>query len=201
MKILEVLDGSEWGGWGVFIASQPLLSVGWFLLAMGAPDSPVRHRTVTVHCPVHATSVQPLGFLAVDRWRRLSSSCTRQSGALWLLRSDFCRDTVLHCCFCRVDCWRQLAVAPLSHRIVRWIIAERASNFPKVAGSSLYGPGPVRQKTAHYGSFASIKFPNLIFFLGLCWTLCTCNRWILDKLVSPCVCVGRQPPKLIIENG
>jgi hypothetical protein len=48
---------------------------------MGAPDSSVRHRTVTMHCPVRATSAQPLGFGAVDRWRRLWSCCTEQSGA------------------------------------------------------------------------------------------------------------------------
>jgi hypothetical protein len=75
MEVNEVVGG-------IFIATQPLLSVGFFLRARGAPDSPGRHRTVTVHCPVRATSVQPLGFSAVDRWRRLSSSCTRQSGAL-----------------------------------------------------------------------------------------------------------------------
>jgi hypothetical protein len=59
---------------------------------MGAPDSPLRHRTATVHCPVRATSAQPLGFGAVDRWRRLSSSCTGQSGATpdSLVPSDFC---------------------------------------------------------------------------------------------------------------
>jgi hypothetical protein len=34
-----------------------------------------------VHSPVHATSVYLLGFGAVDCWRRLYSSCTRQSGA------------------------------------------------------------------------------------------------------------------------
>jgi hypothetical protein len=34
-----------------------------------------------VHCPVRATSAQPLGFGAVDLWRRLSSSCTGKSGA------------------------------------------------------------------------------------------------------------------------
>jgi hypothetical protein len=39
------------------------------------------HRTVSVHCPVRATSAQPLGFGAVDRWSALSSCCTRQSGA------------------------------------------------------------------------------------------------------------------------
>jgi hypothetical protein len=27
--------------------------------------------------------------------------------------------------------------------------------------------------------------PQLNFFLGLCWTLCTWDKWHLDKLVSP----------------
>jgi hypothetical protein len=48
---------------------------------MGAPDSLVRHRTITMHCPVRATSAQLLGFRAVDRWSALSSCCTGQSGA------------------------------------------------------------------------------------------------------------------------
>jgi hypothetical protein len=78
--------GFKWMRWlGVFIASQPLLIVGWILLVVGASDSPVRHQTVTVHCPVRATSAHPLEFGAVDRWWRLSSSCTGQFGALWLL--------------------------------------------------------------------------------------------------------------------
>jgi Fe-S-cluster-containing dehydrogenase component len=69
---------------------------------MGAPDSPVRHRTAIVHCPVHATSAQPLGFGAVDNWRCLSSSCTEQSGATpdSPVPFDFCRGTVDHCSFC-----------------------------------------------------------------------------------------------------
>jgi hypothetical protein len=48
---------------------------------MDAPDSLVRHRTVTVHCSVSATSARQLGFGAVDRWSRLSSCCNVQSGA------------------------------------------------------------------------------------------------------------------------
>ena len=48
---------------------------------MGAPDSPMAHQTVTVHCPVRATSAHPLGFGAVDRWSALSFRCTGQSGA------------------------------------------------------------------------------------------------------------------------
>jgi hypothetical protein len=60
---------------------QPLPNRWQRLLAMGAPDNPVRHRTITVHCPVRAMSARPLGFGAVDRWRRLSFCCTGQSGA------------------------------------------------------------------------------------------------------------------------
>jgi hypothetical protein len=40
------------------------------------------HRTITVHCPVRAMSVHPLGFGPVDRWSRLSFCCTGQSGDL-----------------------------------------------------------------------------------------------------------------------
>jgi hypothetical protein len=45
------------------IYSLQLLPGRWlFLLAMGTPDSPVMHRTGTVHYLVHATSPRPLGF-------------------------------------------------------------------------------------------------------------------------------------------
>jgi hypothetical protein len=45
-----------------------------------------------MHCPVRATSAQPLGFGAVDRWGALSSCCTGQSGATLdsLVPSEFC---------------------------------------------------------------------------------------------------------------
>jgi hypothetical protein len=71
MEVNEVVGG---------IYSLPTTSSRW-LISAGAPDSPVRHQTFTVHCPVCATSAQPSGFGAVDRWRRLSSRCTGQSGA------------------------------------------------------------------------------------------------------------------------
>jgi hypothetical protein len=67
---------------GGIYSPQPLPSRWQGLLAMGAPDSPMRHQTFTVHCPVSATSARPLGFGAVDRWSRLSSCCIGQSGAL-----------------------------------------------------------------------------------------------------------------------
>jgi hypothetical protein len=40
------LDGWSGGGWGVFIALNHQTTVGVGLLSMGAPDSPVRHRTM-----------------------------------------------------------------------------------------------------------------------------------------------------------
>jgi hypothetical protein len=74
--------GCQWMRWlGGIYSLQPLPSRWQRLLATGAPDSPVCHRTTTVHYPVRATLAQPLGFGAVDRWSRLSSCCTVQSSA------------------------------------------------------------------------------------------------------------------------
>jgi hypothetical protein len=67
---------------GGIYSPQPLSSRWLTLLSMGAPDSPVAHRTVTVHCPVRATSARPLGFGAVDRWSALYFCCTGQSSDL-----------------------------------------------------------------------------------------------------------------------
>ena len=67
---------------GRISSPQPLPSRWKRLLAMGASDSPVRHRTVNVHFPVRATSACLLGFGIVDRWRHLSFCCTEQSDDL-----------------------------------------------------------------------------------------------------------------------
>jgi hypothetical protein len=48
---------------------------------MGAPDSPVRHQTCTVPCPVRRHVTQPLGFGAESIVGALSSCGTGQSGA------------------------------------------------------------------------------------------------------------------------
>jgi hypothetical protein len=48
---------------------------------MGAPDSPVRHRTDTVQCPVRCHVTQPLEFGAESTVGALSSCGTGQSGA------------------------------------------------------------------------------------------------------------------------
>ena len=49
---------------------------------MGAPNSPVRHQTDTVQCPVRHHVTQPLGFGAESTVGALSSCGTGQSGAI-----------------------------------------------------------------------------------------------------------------------
>jgi hypothetical protein len=61
---------------------------------MGAPDSPVRHRTGTVPCPVCRHVTQSLGFGAGRSLKALSSCGTGQSGAPLTSCFDFYRDTV-----------------------------------------------------------------------------------------------------------
>jgi hypothetical protein len=77
---------------GGIYSIQPLPSRWQSMLAMGTPDSPVVHQTVTVHCLVRATSARLLGFGAIDHWSPLSFCCTGQSGATpdSLVTSDFC---------------------------------------------------------------------------------------------------------------
>jgi hypothetical protein len=48
---------------------------------MGTPDSPVRHRTDTIQCPVRRHITQPLGFGAESTVGALSSCGIGQSGA------------------------------------------------------------------------------------------------------------------------
>jgi hypothetical protein len=100
---------------GGIYSPQSLPSHWQSLLAMGARDSPVSHRTVTVHCPVRATSARPLGFGIVDRWSPLSFCCTGQSGDLWILLSDLCRGTVHLCSSEQLTVGAQTAIAPLAH--------------------------------------------------------------------------------------
>jgi hypothetical protein len=190
--------GCQWMWWlrGIY-SPQPLCS-GWQgLLAMGAPESLVRHRTTTVHCPVRATSAQPLAFGAVDHWRRLSSSCTGQSGALWLLCSYFCHGTVAHYNFCS---------RPLVCResLLRWLTGQSGGTTDSPVNYSGGCPGipesgwfwvvqawgtgqcPVRQKLSHSSPLTPNKLcPLTKFFLVLCWTLCNWDKSYLDKLVNP----------------
>jgi hypothetical protein len=86
---------------------------------MGAPDSPVRHRKGTVHCPVRRHVTQPIGFRAKTTVGALSSYGTGQSGAHLTCCSDFCAALLLYCSLGRVDRCSQIVIAPLAHRTVR----------------------------------------------------------------------------------
>jgi hypothetical protein len=84
MKCLKNLDSWSGGGWGVFIAlNQPrhptvrvltVSTVGALSSCCtgqsgAAPDSPVLHRTCTVHCPVRL-------LVAALTLRELSAHCS-----------------------------------------------------------------------------------------------------------------------------
>jgi hypothetical protein len=108
------------------------------LLSHGAPDSPVRHRTLS---GVPATSADCWGSTvgaltcgasrlfggAPDRSCRLSDAPTARALTL--------AHTVVHWMRLQTTVAREVAVAPLAHRTVWWIIAESPWNFPKVASS------------------------------------------------------------------
>jgi hypothetical protein len=66
---------------GVIYSPQPPRSRWGRLLAMGAPDNQVRHRTDPVHCPMRRHVTQPLGFRVKSIVGALSPCGTGQSGA------------------------------------------------------------------------------------------------------------------------
>jgi hypothetical protein len=70
----------EWWWLGGIYSPQPPNKPLGRLLTMGTLDSPVRHRTGTVGCPVRRHVTQPLGFRAKSTVRALSSCGTGQSG-------------------------------------------------------------------------------------------------------------------------
>jgi hypothetical protein len=87
---------------------------------MGAPDSPVHHRTNTVQCPVRHHVTQSLGFRAGRPLESLSSCGTGQSSAApdSLVPSDFCYCTVAHCITLHSRPLRADSYCPLAHRTV-----------------------------------------------------------------------------------
>jgi hypothetical protein len=144
----------------------------------------VRHRTVTVHCPVRATLAQALGFRAVERWGTLSSCCTGQSGATpdSLVTSDFVDLTsARHCSLLYT-----LRSRPLARResLLRWLTRQSGGtpdspvNYiggcPRIYREWLVrrAPGwrtgqcPVHHFSAHSKSCSIFNcVPNLISFL------------------------------------
>jgi hypothetical protein len=168
----------EVAGWSGIYSHQPNCSRWWSLLAMGTPDSPVRHWIVSGAPPRHpvvrAWSWSIVGGFVL-MWHRTVRCHTGHSGAPLTCCSDFCRDTVLHCSSVRVVCCAQIAVAPLVHRTVRWIIAKlrlktrswRVWSVRPLVHRTLSGgtpDSPVRQTREHFG----------FLFAPFFWTL-TCS--------------------------
>jgi hypothetical protein len=123
LGMLLGLPPLEVAGWGVIYSHQPNCSRWRRLLAMGAPDSPVRHRTVSGAPPRHLV-VRAWSWLTVGgfvlMWHRQSGATPDSSVPLLTNCSDFCR---VHCSVLftvRVDRCTQIAVAPVAHRTVRW---------------------------------------------------------------------------------
>jgi hypothetical protein len=131
---------------------------------MGTTDSPVAHRTVTVHYPVHATSARPLGFGAVGRWSCLSFCYTRQSGATSdsPVTSDFCALT------------SSLALFITGHR-VRRSLACRESLLHWLTGQSCGTPDSLV-------NYSGARLDETREWLVCCW-LAWCTRHCLVRLL------------------
>jgi hypothetical protein len=139
------------------------------------------HRTGTVPCPVRRYITQPLGFGAGDHWR-LCPLVAPDSPVphrtvrcpLWLS----CSDSATHCSLLQrllqstvaadSRCSADSPDSPVAHRIVQWIIAKLALEFPRVAGLKVYAvvhrtlsggtpDSPVRHSSAHSSPFAPLK--------------------------------------------
>jgi hypothetical protein len=175
----EKLGSNEWWVVGGIYSPNHQRSRWWRLLSHGAPNSPVRHRTLS-GAPATSPGRWVLTVGASDSWATWQSggapdSHCSLSGAPFGAALTSAR-SVAHLMFSADDRWREVVVAPLAHRTVRcatghcpvlhrtvrWIIAERPLEFPKVGSSeleslvhrTLSGGAPdslVRQTRAHFG--------------------------------------------------
>jgi hypothetical protein len=171
----------EVAGWGGIYSHQPNCSRWRRLLAVGAPDSPVRHRTVSGAPPRHPV-VRAWNWSTVGGFVLMRHQTVRcpSDVMLWLLP-----------CYCAALFIRQSrplragsrcsACAPYNpvvHRRVRWIIAELRLGNPKLRSLECTAPGApdtVRWHTRQSGApdqgtllfpFCSfLLIPNLFFLL------------------------------------
>jgi hypothetical protein len=108
---VENLDDLNVGWLGVIITPTTKLAVWWRLLSHGAPDSLVRHRTVS-------------GAPATSPGRWVPTVGALSCGPAWLSGVPPARALLLYARWrafnaAAGDRWRGIAVAPLAHRIVR----------------------------------------------------------------------------------
>jgi hypothetical protein len=206
--------------WGVKTENLDAINGGWLEVfiapttkgAVGGGCCRMAHRTV--RCASHVTP--PLGS---DRWsfwqlgHRTVRWCIGQS--LFTVRCAFwlCSDFCAHCSALTARCRRPLALCSLYstgasdslvlHWTVRWIIAERLPEFPKVASLEL---GSLVHRTVrcarpgHTSVVICSFYLNLflVFLLVCCEPLAPVELIIYSKLVSPInLCWAIQPPKFI----
>jgi hypothetical protein len=160
----------KWWWLGVFIAPTTKRTVGEAVCRWA-------HRTVRCtigHCPLRQPSHPTVRVLTVSTVGALIARCTGQ--ALFTVRCAFgrCSDSARTVCTLFTfagDRWsrplRFLAVAPLAHRTVRWIIAERLSRNPKVKSSAYTVPGAPDTVRWHTGQSGAPDQSSLQFLLLL----------------------------------
>jgi hypothetical protein len=178
LGMLLGLPPPEVAGWGGIYSHQPKSSRWWSLLAKGAPDSPVRHQTVSGapprHPPVRARNRSTVGGFVLMRHRTVRCD-TGQSGAPLTVCSDIWFPLfTLQSRPLRADsrCSAGTPDSPVCTGHVRWIIAELRLGNPKVRSSSwstlvhrtLSGgtpDSPVRQTRAASVSFLLLSLETL----------------------------------------
>jgi hypothetical protein len=166
----------EWWWLGVFIAPTNKTAVGEAAVdgRTGQSDAPPD----TIRCASHVT--QPLGFWrfrSLELWqsRPLDSHCSLSgapSGAALTLR-----ELSAHCSRCQsivgVDrcagsrCSAGTPDGPVTHRTVRWIIAERGLWNPKVKSLRSIHPGAPDTVRWHTGQSGAPDQGSLRFLLLL----------------------------------
>jgi hypothetical protein len=152
LGMLLGLPRFEVAGWGGIYSHQPNCSCWRSLLAMGAPDSPVRHRTVSGalprHPPVRAWSWSTVGRFVL-MWHWTVRCYTGQSGAPLTICSDiWIALFTLQSRPLRADSRCPAGASdgqsggipdrPVAHQTVWWIIAELRLWNPKLRSWSWF---------------------------------------------------------------
>jgi hypothetical protein len=163
---------------------------------MDAPDSPVRHRTVSGAPPCHPV-VRVLEL--VDRWRLCPDVAPDSPVShrtvwcpsdllLWLLPRYYATLFIRQSRPLHADsrCSAGAPDSPVAHRTVRWIIAELRLGNPKLRSLSWFTLVHRTVRCARPGhtsvSFLLLSFEAyLVLFAGLCWTFGTCRMYNLEQ--------------------
>jgi hypothetical protein len=209
MRCLKNLDSWSGGSWGVFIAPTNKPTVGeavcrwahrtvrcashvtqplgfwWFrpleLWHLGAPDSPVPHRTVTVHCPVRLLA---LFWLCVN-CQRTVLVCSRPLELTVALDSR---------------CSGGTPDSPVNYSGAT-LQKPKGEEFESIA---LGAPDTIWCARPGFSSVSFAPFfwtLNFDLFIGLCWTFSTCRTYNLEQTsYSNYLCWAFQPPKSFRER-